>query len=629
MNKDNSDAIRITKYRQENSCRGHFSERIKTAAEICLYLLFSALQACISISGMIGIELGSIQLQSTVVSGILAQGLVMLSVGIVLIPLKYNYGIVLILNISNIIHLIYSILAFSVTEAIPGLLISISTIIIVTIIHQYKRNQIRQFHEVTMQKEQLLQYNSIMKENEKSLNKLAFYDSLTELPNRKMMIDRLNHLTTPLYNNQKNFFFVFIDLDNFKQINDAMGHGVGDMVLRKVVERWRMLVKNDDMLARFGGDEFALLISRDMTSHELYHCILEYNEILTHAITINNKDLHVTISCGITQYPMDGKNTTELLKNADIALYEVKSNGKSGLLFYKPEMKDNVIYNIKLENGLLNAAKNNELYVVFQPLYFSKSNTLRGVEALARWNSPELGEVTPSQFIPIAEKTGSINEIGEWIMRTSLKKFKDLQNLYPLPLTISINISVIQIMDSNFISKVKKIIHETDFDCRHLEFEITESVFISYREHFINVLNELRTLGIQIALDDFGTGYASLSYLQLLPIDTLKIDKSFIEKITLETENKQIIGTMINLAHQLNMNVVAEGVEQELQLDYLLEKKCDYLQGYLFSKPLTEKELKQFFNDILLHSPYRYEAKQQISDLPSNNNTASRQVPPL
>ena len=567
--------------------------RINLTIWISMFILFAILQILLgNYEGKV-IKLRGISFNTPVFSGIIAQGQVMLSVGMVLIPLKRSYIIVLGLNLVNAISITRVILFEGATDAIPGLLICLSTMIVVTIISKYGKNLTRQILKVTQQKEQLIQYNQIMKDNEVLLHHMAYYDGLTELPNRKMMIDKLNSLTNSVEASQVEFVFVFIDFDNFKAINDYMGHSVGDDVLKKVVKRWLKLVQVGDMLARFGGDEFALLICRKLTENELFSYISNYKEVLLDAIHINQKDLHVSISCGITKYPQDGNNTMELLKNADIALYMVKNNGKNGLRFYNEEMQENVRKRIKIENGLRSAIQNNELFVVFQPLYVTESRKLRGFEVLVRWNSTELGEVAPDQFIPIAEETGSIIEIGEWIMRSSLKIVKTLQEICSFDLIISINISVVQMMEPDFIIRVKRVIEEIDFDSKYLEFEITESIFISYPEHFIGVLNALRALGIRISLDDFGTGYASLSYLHMLPIDTLKIDKSFIDKITFGKDKKQIVGTIIELAHQLELKVVAEGVEQELQMDYLIEKKCDYMQGYLFSKPLTEEKLKQ------------------------------------
>ncbi len=544
--------------------------------------------------------------------GVLAQVQVLVSIWIVLIPKKRHYWIAVGLNIAQCLMVLYAILFRGAAESIPGLLVAVSTIISITIIHNYGQRLNNHIEKVTKQNEeltslyardqekgerlrhqneQLIRYNRLLEKKEKVLHHIAYHDGLTELPNRKMMIDRMDQLTKPA-TGKESFAFVFIDLDNFKIVNDTMGHSFGDKVLKIIANRWKKIVHKDDMFARFGGDEFALLIQRSLSEEELLKYVESFQKVLCDAISVKHKSLYINFSCGITLYPKDAANTTELLKNADMALYTVKNNKKNGIQFYTSQMQELILKRVKMEQCLKSSLKNGEIYVVFQPLYHCVTKKLRGFEVLARWTSRELGTVSPVQFIPIAEETGFIVEMGRWILRTVLSKMVSLQKFCLFKPVVSINISVIQMMEPSFVPMVKKVLEETGFEGQYLEMEITESVFISYPEKFITVIQQLNSLGIKVALDDFGTGYASLNYLQTLPINTLKIDKTFIDRIQ-QDGKKIIVGNIIDLAHELNFEVVAEGVETQVQLDYLADRQCNYFQGYLFSKPLDEEKMRQ------------------------------------
>lgn len=384
----------------------------------------------------------------------------------------------------------------------------------------------------------------------------------------------------------------------FKIINDTLGHSFGDKVLKIIANRWKRLVHKDDMLARFGGDEFALLVQQYLSDEELLEYVRRFQNVLLDPVTVKHKSIYINFSCGITLYPRDGMNTVELLKNADIALYTVKNYRKNGIQFYTRQMQEEIMKKVRMGHCMRTSLRNGEFYIAFQPLYRCDTKTLRGFEVLARWNSKELGSISPAQFIPIAEETGFIVEIGRWILRTALSKMVSLQNFCQVKPVISVNISVMQMVEPSFIPMIKKIVEETGFDSNYLEFEITESAFTSYPDKIISVLHELSNLGIKVALDDFGTGYASLNYLQKLPIHTLKIDKTFIDRIQQDGE-KLIVGNIIDLGHKLGFEVVAEGVETQFQLDYLSANRCDYFQGYLYSKPVDEQTIRQ----LLLNEP--------------------------
>ncbi|MBH1939974.1 EAL domain-containing protein [Mobilitalea sibirica] len=532
------------------------------------------------------VHIGDSIISKTSIVGIIAQTQVVLIILMVLNPIKISNMVAIILNMILASGAIYATFIKGNMDALPGVVIPVSTIIMVIIISRYGNNLNKQIKKV-------IHFNQIIKKNEEMLHNMAYYDSLTQLPNRTMMLEKMGSLTDPYAKENNSFIFVFIDLDNFKKINDSMGHSVGDEILKQISMRWKESVHAQDLLGRLGGDEFALIICRDLTQTELLEYVESFRFVLSKAFTIEHKDFYINASFGITRYPEDGSNTTELLKNADIALYNAKNAGKNEIQFFNKEMQKDVLKRIQLENGLFTAVRNNELYMVFQPQYTSDSKKLRGYEALARWEYSELGFISPGQFIPIAEETGIIIEMGKWIFRTVLEKFMEFQKRFDKKPMVSINISVVQMIEPNFVTMVKEILNETGFDSRYLELEITESVFISYPDHIINVIKQLREFGIRIAIDDFGTGYASLSYLHLLPINVLKIDKAFIDLITTQKAISQIVSNIINLSHQLGIEVVAEGVEDEEQLNALIQFNCDYIQGYLFSKPISEEQLFQ------------------------------------
>lgn len=441
-------------------------------------------------------------------------------------------------------------------------------------------------------------YTSISRENEKILHSLVYYDSLTGLPNRKMVMDQVGRLIDE--DDADKFYLIYFDLDDFKKINETAGYYVGDEILRYVSSKWEGIKKEKDILGHLGKDEFALLILEDMDREDLMEYIEEFRLILDKPISLFGKEYLVSASFGIAEYPCDGKDGIELLRSSFIAMNTAKNSRKNYIQFYTYEMQLEILKRLQIENGLLYSIKNNELYMVYQPMYHCDNKSLRGFEALARWKYPGIGSISPAQFIPIAEETGMIVDMGKWIINKVITKFMEFQKTYKINTIVSINISVVQMIEPSFVPMIKEVLEETGFDGKYLELEITESVFISYPEHIIEIITQLRALDIRIALDDFGTGYASLNYLQMLPINILKIDKSFIDKIDKEYTMNQIIKHITNLAHQLGIEVVAEGVEQEEQLNFLNAIGCDYIQGFLLSKPIEEEQVPKQW--LLFHN---------------------------
>jgi diguanylate cyclase (GGDEF)-like protein len=460
------------------------------------------------------------------------------------------------------------------------LVFPISSIVIILLVFWYTNH-------INKRLKDIFYYTSISKENEKILHRLVYYDSLTGLPNRKMVMEQVGRLIDEDYVDK--FYLIYFDLDDFKKINETAGYCVGDEILRFVSSRWEEIRNEKDILGHLGKDEFALLIMEDMDKEELMVYIEEFRTVLDKPVGLFGKEYSVSASFGIAEYPSDGKDGIELLRSSFIAMNTAKDSGKNYIQFYTYEMQLEILKRLQIENGLLYSIRNNEFYMVYQPMYHCNNRTLRGFEALARWKYPGMGSISPAQFIPIAEETGMIVDLGKWIINEVITKFMEFQRIYQINTIVSINISVVQMIEPSFVPMIKEVLDETGFDGKYLELEITESVLISYPDHIIDIITQLRSLDIRIALDDFGTGYASLNYLQMLPINILKIDKTFIDKINKEDTMNQIIKYITNLAHQLGIEVVAEGVEHEEQLSFLNSIGCDYIQGFLLSKPIEEE----------------------------------------
>jgi len=429
---------------------------------------------------------------------------------------------------------------------------------------------------------------------EDELRYLANYDPLTNLPNRRMFEDRINHALNLAERNNSVLAVIFVDLDRFKQINDSLGHSVGDALLSQVAERLAEPIRASDTLARLGGDEFTLLLEnincKELVAKVADKLIGQFEK----SITVQEYDIKTSASIGIALYPDDGTTVDMLMKNADAAMYAAKNIGRNNYQFYQPVMNERAKERLALENDLFKALDQGELFLVYQPKIELSTGKIIGVEALIRWHHPEIGLISPVQFIPISEESGLIIPIGEWVLETACKKLVQWQQIGLTDFSIAVNVSGKQFQSVDLPALVQRILNETGLDPQYLELELTESLLMETGEKAIQTLRELKDLGIHLSIDDFGTGYSSLQYLSKFPIDLLKIDRSFIMGIGSEEKSVAIIRAILAMAQGLGLEVVAEGIEDEGQARLLKQFNCQYGQGYLYSRPLQEQNLLDF-----------------------------------
>jgi len=426
------------------------------------------------------------------------------------------------------------------------------------------------------------------------IERLAHYDPLTNLPNRYNLLGKLTQALELAKRSVTNLSLLFIDLDHFKNINDSLGHHIGDILLNQVAERLLESVRSADIVARLGGDEFVVVLQQIHSGIDAALIATKIQQSLSQTFQLEGHSLHITPSIGISVFPYDGENVDDLMKNADLAMYHAKGKGRNNYQFYKMEMNEDVHERLLLESDLLAAIGREEFILHYQPQIDLASGRTIGVEALVRWQHPERGMVMPDIFIPLAEETGLILPIGDWVLKNACWQMAawSLEGLPPF--RMAVNLSARQFKKGNLPGMLEDLILATGIDPHLLELEITESVAMDNPERAIYHLRRFREMGIELAIDDFGTGYSSLSYLKLFPVNRLKIDRSFIQSIETGSEDSAIAAATIALAHTLGKDVVAEGVETEGQLSFLRDQLCDIVQGYLFSVPLPAKELVDF-----------------------------------
>ena len=443
----------------------------------------------------------------------------------------------------------------------------------------------------------ILEANEIeLKKNYDHIEQLAYHDGLTGLYNRVAFMKFAYEVFNTSGASLSEHAVFFIDLDNFKNINDTLGHDYGDLLLKQVSDKLTELTQKDDILARTGGDEFLILRPNYKSVNELKKFAQSLIDIVRTPFDLDGETGHVSMSLGISCFPDNGLTISELIKNADIAMYTAKTSGKNQYRFFESFMDDDVNRKNELTDILEKVIDKNEVYLKYQPQVNITTGEITGYEALMRINSDEIGNISPAEFIPIAEDSGLINQLGEWALyEACIFNQKIIKSGLAKP-KVSVNVSTSQLEKNDFVEIIKSIPSKTGMDLKYLEIEITESVLMDSFEHNLDLINKIKELGVSIALDDFGTGYSSFNYLTQLPIDTLKIDKSFIDGICSNEKDEYIADTIISLAHKMDIAVVAEGVEDTDQLAILKAQLCDTLQGYLFSKPLDAVELIKLLN---------------------------------
>lgn len=427
---------------------------------------------------------------------------------------------------------------------------------------------------------------TVLKRSQQQLDHLAHHDPLTDLPNRVLFNMRLTHALSHARRNGHRVGVLFLDLDRFKDVNDTLGHPVGDALLQQVSHRFQQRVRETDTIARTGGDEFIVIAEEVASSADLAQVAQKLLDVFQETFFIGGADIHLGASIGISLFPDDGDDVETLVKNADIAMYRAKERGRNNYQFYTAALTANAMERFQMEVALRQALERDELVLYFQPKVGLADGKPYATEALLRWRHPELGLVAPDRFITLAEETGLIQPIGVWVLRTACRQMKQWLDLGLALEHVAVNLSGVQILRGGIVGTVQQVLQETGLEPQYLELEITESVIMGHAEETIRVLDELRALGVTLAIDDFGTGYSSLSYLKRFPIDTLKVDRSFVRDIPDDVNDAAIIRAVIALGRSLKMEIVAEGVETAEQQAFLLQEGCTTAQGYLFSKPV-------------------------------------------
>ena len=452
------------------------------------------------------------------------------------------------------------------------------------------------YEELSSMHELLLESEDKLKNNYNKIEYLAYHDVLTDLPNRLAFHDFTNSLLSVSNVSTDRHAVFFIDLDNFKMINDTLGHDYGDLLLKQTSDRLLSLVDPEDCIARAGGDEFLIMkpnIESNESAIQFAESIIDCFNIPFH---LNSETAYVSMSIGISLYPDNGLDSTTLTKTADIAMYHSKESGKNQCCIFNKVMEEQLSHKNIIIEILRHAIHNSEVYLLYQPQINLKENRIVAYEALMRIYNPNIGLISPREFIPVAEETGLINELGAWALKEACRFNKSIIDRGLPACVISVNISPVQINHFSFFDTLSDILKETQLPPEYLELELTESALVSSIIGTAAVIKRLQAIGVKVALDDFGTGYSSLNYLAKMNIHTLKIDKSFIDNICANDKELSMVHTIIRLAHHLGIQVVAEGVEHVAQLELLREKKCDLVQGFVFSKPLLSNELLNILN---------------------------------
>nr|WP_321263342.1 EAL domain-containing protein [uncultured Sphaerochaeta sp.] len=578
--------IRKGQEKKENPLRLSFSY-IHIIISVVFYVCISFIQVRLEPGT---VTIGQLHLAESTFRGILTQVQMFISIYLVLREAKPGFIISILMNTTNLLSSLVFWIRMDSGVPIPGIISYVGVLILLLIIRAYRKQSATYIEKIQSQRQDL-------KESERQLYKLAYYDSLTGLPSRDYFIEKLQQSLEQADKHHKRVGIIFIDFDSFKAINDTAGHMVGDLVLQLISQRLTKRIGKKGTLARFGGDEFLVEIP-DLDTDEPIHAMIEsIMETLKKPAVIDDEEYHVSASIGIAVYPDDGESPDTLIKNADIAMYEAKGRGKNQAVFCTDDIKDSTTMNHTLVNNLYWALDRDELHLLYQPKISLETNKIIGFEALLRWNNSEYGVVNPEVFIPMAEQTGMIRPIGLWVMRTACQQIQQFNEWAGRELSISINISLIQLRDPSMVEHMAAILEETHTPPHNVEVEITESIAFQDEPFIMEQLRKMKELGISIAIDDFGTGYSSFSRLRTFPIDLIKIDIEFVRAISSNLHKDQaIIRSIIQLAKNLGLKVLAEGVETEEQFQLLKEQGCDFIQGFLFYTPLPVSSIKQMLD---------------------------------
>lgn len=517
----------------------------------------------------IDISIGNIYINYLTVSSLLTQLQMFILLFMIIFYKKNGFNAVITTCIIHTIFLVIPIIFFNAYSPIAGLAAMFTSVIITLLIYLYLRK---------------------LESHQNTIAEFALTDTLTGLPNRRSFNDYLFELIENCNTENLKFAVVMVDIDDFKNINDSVGHDSGDEVLCQVVQRWKVVQCKNEFIARIGGDEFIIIIENYGSDDSLSQSIKKYSKALSERFVVKDNYFYISASFGVALFPNDTKNSSEIFRFADAAMYYAKKIANVDISMYKPSMTEIIETNILLEQKIRMALSEDQFYFVLQPQFDTKTRRLRGFETLARMRDEYGNEISPSLFIPVAEKVGLITSIDNCIIRNTIIFFKNMLDKTNEKFMLSVNISVLHLLNKGFLDEIKQMLDDTGFPPNQFEIEITESVFISSISKAVEVLNELKKIGIQIALDDFGTGYSSLSYLTKLPIDILKIDKSFIDELLVSDSGRNYVEAIISIGHIMNFSVLSEGVEIQEQLDILANLGSDYIQGYVWGKPMQKDE---------------------------------------
>ena len=533
------------------------------------------------------INILGIKIQASSLRGVFTGLQMLLSIYLVMKEKKAGYVVGVALNIYTTSFATFIMIHTRSGTSLPGIICALTVLVIMTFLFTYQGKMAQYMTEIMQRKE-------VLEASEGKLSTMAFYDSLTSLPNKDLFEIQLEETIRLAKRNGSRIAVMLIDIDSFKSINDTMGHTGGDKVLKTVADRFKSCVKEDDMVARFSGDEFLICIGNGQKEEDFYEITQNILKIFDKPVVAQDMDFVVTASAGVAIYPVDGDTPEALIKNADIAMYLAKKTGKNQCAYCTVEMKAAIVKELKIKNNLYTALENNELFLQYQPQVSARTQEIMGFEALIRWNNAEYGMISPEVFIPLAEKTGMIIPIGLWIFQTACEQYAKNKQLFNKSYRMSINVSLEQLKDAQFSKSVGKILEETRVNPSDIQIEITESIAFKEEPYILKRIKELRSLGITISIDDFGTGYSSFNRLRTFPIDLIKIDKEFVQGISQNShKEKEIVKSMIRLAKNLGIHVLAEGVEWEEEYAFLRDEKCDEIQGFYFYKPMTGDQIKE------------------------------------